>query len=572
MKINLKIDFLKWKLLLLSNVNAANQGCYVTFVNILEDAEFTINGEKISIEKETKTAEIIQKILSKGSKKCLIKSNGVTKEFEIYTDKDFTGEENLFLREESGIYRLGQCYEDMTLGEIYRKAETGANVTIDVGITETGEPGTKASVINSGNKEKIILDFRIPRGDTGAKGDTGATGPQGLKGDTGATGPQGPKGDTGATGAQGLKGETGATGPQGPKGDTGATGPQGPKGDTGAIGPQGLKGETGATGPQGPKGDKMSYADLTETQKQELKQNITTINKEYKSTYNVTGETTIIPINISRYNKDVDVLEVYVNGLRLIENTDYTVTSATQITLKKALEAGSEVHFICEKSISATTADLESFKGIKGDKGDTGATGPQGPKGDTGPQGPKGNDAMIDETTFKKMILNFAYPIGAIYTSVSNVSPATFMGGTWERFGNGRTLVGVDENDGDFDTAQKTGGHKELQSHSHTLNNHTHSFSATTSTKNLTGSTRVGVWKTFENYDSGILDANNATINLGSTGGSNCGYATLNVNASHNHTVSGTTGGNNGNTSSTGTGNAGNLQPFVTVYMWKRTA
>ncbi len=45
-----------------------------------------------------------------------------------------------------------------------------------------------------------------------------------------------PKGDTGATGPQGLKGDTGATGPQGPKGDTGATGPQGPKGDTGVIG------------------------------------------------------------------------------------------------------------------------------------------------------------------------------------------------------------------------------------------------------------------------------------------------------------------------------------------------
>lgn len=42
----------------------------------------------------------------------------------------------------------------------------------------------------------------------------------GAKGDTGATGPQGPKGDTGATGE---------TGPQGPKGDTGATGRRAPR-------------------------------------------------------------------------------------------------------------------------------------------------------------------------------------------------------------------------------------------------------------------------------------------------------------------------------------------------------
>lgn len=57
----------------------------------------------------------------------------------------------------------------------------------------------------------------------GAKGDTGAQGPQGVQGETGPAG---------ATGPQGPQGETGATGPQGPKGDTGETGPQGPAGTT----------------------------------------------------------------------------------------------------------------------------------------------------------------------------------------------------------------------------------------------------------------------------------------------------------------------------------------------------
>ena len=116
------------------------------------------------------------------------------------------------------------------------------------------------------------------KGDTGAtgaqglqglKGDTGAIGAQGLqgvKGDAGATGAQGlqgVKGDTGAQGLQGVKGDTGAigaTGAQGVKGDTGAAGAQGlqgAKGDTGAAGAagaQGLKGDTGAIGPQGPAG------------------------------------------------------------------------------------------------------------------------------------------------------------------------------------------------------------------------------------------------------------------------------------------------------------------------------
>ena len=118
----------------------------------------------------------------------------------------------------------------------------GGTVTVNVGSTTTGQPGTNASVTNTGTSQAVVLAFVIPRGDVGATGPTGATGPQGpqgLTGPTGATGPQGP---------QGLTGATGATGPQGPQGLQGDTGP------TGATGPQGSTGATGATGPQGPAG------------------------------------------------------------------------------------------------------------------------------------------------------------------------------------------------------------------------------------------------------------------------------------------------------------------------------
>lgn len=53
------------------------------------------------------------------------------------------------------------------------------------------------------------------------------------------------------------------------------------------------------------------------------------------------------------------------------------------------------------------------------------------------------------------------YPIGSIYQSTEPTNPATFMGGVWERFGNGRVLVGVDEADADFNSANKTSGSKE---------------------------------------------------------------------------------------------------------------
>lgn len=52
-------------------------------------------------------------------------------------------------------------------------------VTISIGTTTTSDPGTNASVTNSGTPENLILDFTIPRGNTGATGETGPTGPTG---------------------------------------------------------------------------------------------------------------------------------------------------------------------------------------------------------------------------------------------------------------------------------------------------------------------------------------------------------------------------------------------------------
>lgn len=69
------------------------------------------------------------------------------------------------------------------------------------------------------------------------------------------------------------------------------------------------------------------------------------------------------------------------------------------------------------------------------------------------------------------------YPIGSIYMSIQDTNPSVFFGGTWERIAKGKTLVGVDENDTDFNTSSKTGGEKkhtltidEIPSHKHNIN------------------------------------------------------------------------------------------------------
>lgn len=82
--------------------------------------------------------------------------------------------------------------------------------SIAVGVTTTTDPGTNASVTNVGTDDNVILNFNIP------KGETGPIGPQGIPGIEGPTGPTGPTGPQGLQGLQGIQGPTGPTGPAGP--------------------------------------------------------------------------------------------------------------------------------------------------------------------------------------------------------------------------------------------------------------------------------------------------------------------------------------------------------------------
>lgn len=71
------------------------------------------------------------------------------------------------------------------------------------------------------------------------------------------------------------------------------------------------------------------------------------------------------------------------------------------------------------------------------------------------------------------------YPVGSIYmsaTAATTSEVAAMFGGTWEAWGVGRTLVGVDPEDEDFAEAEITGGEKthkltvaEMPSHHHAL-------------------------------------------------------------------------------------------------------
>lgn len=73
------------------------------------------------------------------------------------------------------------------------KGDKGENgpTTVEVGITETGDPGTEAIVTNVGTNKDVVLNFKIP------KGIDGTIGPQGETGPTGPIGPRGLPGEIG---------------------------------------------------------------------------------------------------------------------------------------------------------------------------------------------------------------------------------------------------------------------------------------------------------------------------------------------------------------------------------------
>jgi hypothetical protein len=144
------------------------------------------------------------------------------------------------------------------------------------------------------------------------------------------------------------------------------------------------------------------------------------------------------------------------------------------------------------------------------------------------------------------------YPVGSIYiNSGVTTNPATLLGfGTWVAFGAGRVPVGLNAGDPLFDTLEETGGSKNatLVEHQHTgttngqSNDHNHGFRA----------------DNFELFD-GLNFGGNASFQTG-TGNMTTGGTSND----HNHTFSTTFAGSSATNA--------NLQPYITVAMWKRTA
>ena len=217
---------------------------------------------------------------------------------------------------------------------------------------------------------------------------------------------------------------------------------------------------------------------------------------------------------------------------------DYT--KATNFTAKDGLPSGNAGKIVKGTEIDTELTAVSNAIASKADINSPTLTGtPSAPTASAGTA-----TTQLATTAFVTAALQSAYPIGSIYINASSASnPNTLLGfGTWTAFGAGRVMVGLDAGDALFDTAEETGGSKDavVVSHTHTATvtdpGHAHTFTGT------------------------------PYASFGFVGGVNAigvGGATT-ATASTGITVANSTEGVSGTNA--------NVQPFIVVRMWKRTA
>ena len=163
-----------------------------------------------------------------------------------------------------------------------------------------------------------------------------------------------------------------------------------------------------------------------------------------------------------------------------------------------------------------------------------------------------------------------AWPVGSVYIAVDSTSPATkFGGGTWAAFAAGRMLLGINAGDVDFDTAEETGGAKTssaLIAHTHVQDPHTHVQNAHTHVQDAHSHT-IPVGATDDT--SAPFDRADAGSN---TGGANATTATGTAVAVNQSTTAVNQNATAVNQSAGSGASFSLMNPYIVVYMWKRTA
>ena len=213
-------------------------------------------------------------------------------------------------------------------------------------------------------------------------------------------------------------------------------------------------------------------------------------------------------------------------------------TQSTNFATKDALPSGDPLKIVKGTEINTEFNNISVAIATKADLVSPTFTGtPAAPTASAGTNSTQiATTAYIDAAiTAVKAAL---FPVGAIYTAIVSTNPGTLLGfGTWTAFGAGRVPVGFDAGNALFDAAEETGGSANaiVVSHTHSISDpgHAHTYA-----RPSTGPVNFG--------DFAQTDAASDTTSSAFTG----------------ITIQ----------SAGSSGTNANYQPYITVYMWKRTA
>ena len=413
---------------------------------------------------------------------------------------------------------------------------------------------------------------------------------------------------------------------RGEQGAQGIQGPAGPQGEQGPVGPQGPPGETGPQGPQGEKGDTGTGLDILGTYDNLEALQAAVTQPQQGNMYNVgtTAPYTVYMWDTTNGGEWISQGQLQgakgetgpqgpqgepgPQGPQGPQGKQGPVGNTPQLTMGEVttLEPGQQA----TASFTGTAEAPVLHLGI--------------PQGQTGPAGQSG----ISQAD----VIALVYPVGSIYTSVNNINPGSFLlGTTWETFASGKMLVGVDATQSEFEHVEQEGGEivknmqhthptgdhvltlDEMASHTHGIylntqsNTHSHtmphSHGPGSLTVNPSGSHEHGIIYrsgqaiTMDPGSSGYRlnwtanggNGNNTNIQTTTDGshthslvGTTSTYSGETGDDTHSHRISGTTdpmvgsgGGaahNHGDTGVGGSMNFSVLNPYITVYFWKRTA
>jgi hypothetical protein len=231
--------------------------------------------------------------------------------------------------------------------------------------------------------------------------------------------------------------------------------------------------------------------------------------------------------------------------------SDYT--KSTNFATKDNLSAGNSLKILKGTELDTEFNNIATAVATKADLASPTFTGtPTLPTGTIAVTQSSGNSTTAIATTAfvqaaAALTLAAIYPVGSIYTNATvSTNPATLLGfGTWTAFGAGRVMVGFDSGNALFDTAEETGG-----SANAVLVSHTHTATSTVT-------------------DPGHFHSTGQAFSGGGGNGATTGGSGLTTVTGSKTT--GITVATSNSTEGSSATNA-NYQPYITVYMWKRTA